>query len=100
MQLCFIPRDEDFCHSSFYRLKCLFQRLKGDVESQDAKYERLQKELGETLTASGMKDENEIANLKKAKTELESKVLDQEEELDDQAGQIQQLEQVNELRRW
>lgn len=32
--------------------------------------------------------------LKKAKHELESKIKDQEEELDDQAGQIQQLEQV------
>ena len=33
-------------------------------------------------------------SLKKAKHELESKIKDQEEELDDQAGQIQQLEQV------
>lgn len=32
--------------------------------------------------------------LKRSKHELEMKVQDQEEELDDQAGQIQQLEQV------
>ena len=36
----------------------------------------------------------QLSSLKRQKTELESKVLDQEEELDDQAGQIQQLEQV------
>lgn len=70
------------------------QRLKGDVESGDAKLERLQKELGETLTSAGHKDEHEIAALKRSKAELEAKVIDQEEELDDQAGQIQQLEQV------
>ena len=32
--------------------------------------------------------------LKRARNELESKVRDQEEELDEQAGTIQQLEQV------
>lgn len=72
----------------------MLQRLKGDVESQDAKYERLQKELGDTLTSAGHKDDHDHAVLKKAKAELEAKVIDQEEELDDQAGQIQQLEQV------
>mgnify|MGYP000290691939 CR=1 FL=1 len=70
------------------------QRLRGDVESGDTKLERLQKELGETLTSTGHKDEHELSALKRAKADLESKVIDQEEELDDQAGQIQQLEQT------
>ena len=36
--------------------------------------------------------------LRQAKNELERKVQDQEEELDEQAGTIQQLEQVGILR--
>jgi hypothetical protein len=32
--------------------------------------------------------------MKRMKSELEAKILDQEEELDEQAGTIQQLEQV------
>ena len=64
------------------------------MESSESKYDRVQKELGDTLTSTGVKDEHEIAALKRAKADLEAKVIDQEEELDDQAGQIQQLEQV------
>lgn len=37
----------------------------------------------------------QVVALKKAIRELEQKVQDQEEELDDQAGQIQMLEQVD-----
>ena len=36
----------------------------------------------------------QVVALKKAVRELEQKVQDQEEELDDQAGQIQMLDQV------
>lgn len=68
--------------------------MKADLESQEGKYQRLQTELGDTLTSAGVKDDHEIAALKRAKAELEAKTIDQEEELDDQAGQIQQLEQV------
>ena len=42
----------------------------------------------------GSKEVMEVANIKKKKRELEAKIQDQEEELDDQAGQIQMLEQV------
>jgi len=37
----------------------------------------------------------QVVALKKAIRELEQKVQDQEEELDDQAGKIQMLEQVS-----
>ena len=36
----------------------------------------------------------QVMKLRQAKNELERKVQDQEEELDEQAGTIQQLEQV------
>jgi len=37
----------------------------------------------------------QVMKLRQAKNELERKVQDQEEELDEQAGTIQQLEQVS-----
>ena len=37
---------------------------------------------------------SQVMKLRQAKNELERKVQDQEEELDEQAGTIQQLEQV------
>lgn len=47
----------------------------------------------EELTFGG-KTEEEVAQLKKAKHELEKRAKDQEEELDDLAGQVQLLEQA------
>ena len=40
----------------------------------------------------------QVVSLKRGKHELELKLREQEEELDDQAGQIQQLEQVGRQR--
>ena len=41
-------------------------------------------------------DLGQAVSLKKSKHDLEAKIQEQEDELDDQAGQIQQLEQVRE----
>ena len=46
------------------------------------------------ISSAGNKDDKEVISLKRLKTELESKLQEQEEELDEQAGVIQQLEQV------
>ena len=46
--------------SEKFSLEKEVQRLKGDAESNVQKYERLQKELGDTLAHSGMKDDHEV----------------------------------------
>ena len=74
-------------------IKCLFQNVKLDYELQTEKVQRLEKELHE-ISSAGNKDDKEVISLKRLKTELESKLQEQEEELDEQAGVIQQLEQV------
>ena len=66
-----------------------------DYELQAEKVGRLDRELNDLTSSS--KDDNAVMSLKRLKTELEAKIADQEEELDDQAGSIQQLEQVWEL---
>lgn len=46
------------------------------------------------LSSQESKDEASLAKVKKQLRDLEAKVKDQEEELDEQAGSIQMLEQV------
>lgn len=71
------------------------QRLKGDLESITEKADRLDREMIDVTLAGSMSGGNEVMSLKKAKNDLDAKCKDQEEELDEQAGQIQQLEQVD-----
>ncbi|XP_024939770.1 unconventional myosin-XVIIIa isoform X5 [Cephus cinctus] len=63
-----------------------------EIELKEERLHTLTQEL-EELTFGG-KTEEEVAQLKKAKHELEKKTKDQEEELDDLAGQVQLLEQA------
>ena len=55
-----LQRERDELMSEKFSLEKDIQRLKGDVESHTEKYERLQKELGDTLTHSGAKDDHEV----------------------------------------
>lgn len=55
--------------------------------------DRVNEELKEVVS-HGNKGENQLNQLKKSKKDLEAKMDELNEELDDQAGQIQQLEQV------
>ena len=73
------------------------QEVKMDYDLQREKLERLERELTEISTSSGSKEDKDTAALKRVKQEYEVKLQEQEEELDDQAGTIQQLEQVG---RW
>lgn len=57
------------------------------------KLEQLEAEL-QDLNSQESKDEASLAKVKKQLRDLEAKVKDQEEELDEQAGTIQMLEQV------
>ncbi|XP_034938214.1 unconventional myosin-XVIIIa [Chelonus insularis] len=63
-----------------------------EIELQEERLNTLSNEL-EELTYGG-KTEEEVMQLKKAKHELEKRCKDQEEELDDLAGQVQLLEQA------
>ena len=60
--------------------------MKLDVEYKEDKITSLGKEMVE-LEARGAA-EDEVARLKKQKPDLESRLRDQEEELDDLAGQV------------
>ena len=62
-----------------------------DMELKDQKISSLTRDLEITQTAGGG-SEDEFRNLKKLKLDYEMKLKDQEEELDDMAGQIQLLE--------
>lgn len=64
-----------------------------EVCSVNLKLERLEAEL-QDLNSQESKDEASLARVKKQLRELEARVKDQEEELDEQAGTIQMLEQV------
>lgn len=57
------------------------------------KVEQLDAEL-QDLSSQESKDEASLSKTKKTLRDLEAKVKDQEEELDEQAGTIQMLEQV------
>lgn len=57
------------------------------------KVQQLEAEL-QDLSSQESKDGASLAKLKKQLHDLEAKVKDQEEELDEQAGTIQMLEQV------
>ncbi|CDQ99797.1 unnamed protein product, partial [Oncorhynchus mykiss] len=60
---------------------------------QNVKLEQLEAELLD-LSSQETKDEASLSKVKKTMRDLEAKVKDQEEELDEQAGTIQMLEQA------
>lgn len=76
-------------------LPCLFRLQDKDTElcSANVKVQQLEAEI-QDLSSQESKDEASLAKVKKQLRDLEAKVKDQEEELDEQAGTIQMLEQV------
>lgn len=73
----------------------LFRVQDKDIElcGVNMKVQQLEAEL-QDLSSQESKDEASLAKVKKQLRDLEAKVKDQEEELDEQAGTIQMLEQV------
>ena len=67
--------------------------MKLDLDFKDEKIGALNKEL-EELQVGGGASEEEVSSLKRQKHDLEMRLKDQEEELDDLAGQVQMLEQA------
>ncbi|XP_033101042.1 unconventional myosin-XVIIIa-like [Anneissia japonica] len=88
-----LQRERDILQSESYHLKQELEDMKSEVSIKESLMDNLQSELNDASKFGG-KDEKEVMALKKAKRELEAKVQDQEEELDDQAGEIQQLSQA------
>ncbi|KAI5725569.1 hypothetical protein M8J77_017232 [Diaphorina citri] len=85
-------RDKELALGDKYTMEQTLSSLKLELELKDQKLSSLAQEL-EELTFSGNTEE-EVANLKKKKHALEAKLGDQEEELDELAGQVQMLEQA------
>ena len=75
---------------SFHHL----QNTKMDLEISEDKVKRLEREVAELSDSSVTQEGKDSMQLKRMRVELESKLQEQEEELDEQAGTIQQLEQV------
>lgn len=89
-----LQREKDELVSQNFTLEQDISRLKADLESVTEKCDRLNKEFMDVTFSGAKTGGNEVMALKKAKNDLEAKIKDQEEELDEQAGQIQQLEQT------
>uniref|UniRef100_A0A0K2UGM7 Unconventional myosin-XVIIIa n=1 Tax=Lepeophtheirus salmonis TaxID=72036 RepID=A0A0K2UGM7_LEPSM len=86
-----LQREIDNIKNVKYSLEDQVHALKLDLEFKDEKINALNKELEELHNGGAV--EEEIASLKKHKAELDARLMDQEEELDDLAGQVQMLEQ-------
>lgn len=71
----------------------LLQEKDMDIAGFTQKVVSLEAEL-QDISSQESKDEASLAKVKKQLRDLEAKVKDQEEELDEQAGTIQMLEQV------
>uniref|UniRef100_A0A8C7U4G2 Myosin XVIIIAb n=1 Tax=Oncorhynchus mykiss TaxID=8022 RepID=A0A8C7U4G2_ONCMY len=88
-----LSREKDMLTGEMFSLR---QQLEGkDLEmcAQNVKLEQLEAELLD-LSSQETKDEASLSKVKKTMRDLEAKVKDQEEELDEQAGTIQMLEQA------
>ncbi|NXT88962.1 MY18A protein, partial [Anhinga rufa] len=70
-----------------------WQDKDSDITGLTQKVEALEAEL-QDISSQESKDEASLAKVKKQLRDLEAKVKDQEEELDEQAGTIQMLEQA------
>ncbi|CAM9777240.1 unnamed protein product [Lampetra fluviatilis] len=88
-----VLRDKDTVATDAHGLRTQLQDSELQVASLQQKVESLEAEL-ETVSSQESKDEASVARLRKTVRELEGKTKEQEEELDEQAGTIQILEQA------
>lgn len=87
-----ISREKELIIAEKYSLEQNLSAVRLELELKEEKVASLAQELDE-LTFGG-KTEEEVAHLKKTKHEMDKKLKEQEEELDDLAGQVQLLEQA------
>ncbi|XP_030648247.1 unconventional myosin-XVIIIa [Chanos chanos] len=88
-----LGRERDMLTGELFTLRQQLQDKDMDLCSANLKVEQLEAEL-QDLSSQESKDEASLAKVKKQLRDLEAKVKDQEEELDEQAGTIQMLEQA------
>ncbi|XP_067864343.1 unconventional myosin-XVIIIa isoform X1 [Heptranchias perlo] len=88
-----LSRERDGFIAEIFSLKQQLDDKDSEIITVTQKVERLDAEL-QDLSSQESKDEASLAKVKKQSRELEAKVKDQEEELDEQAGTIQMLEQA------
>merc|ERR1719462_907476 len=84
-------KEADLLKQDKLRLEDQVNRLTMDLEFRDDRINSLNRDLEDCGNGEGATEE-EVRRLKREKMELELKVKDQEEELDDLAGQVQMLE--------
>uniref|UniRef100_T1J6E8 Myosin motor domain-containing protein n=1 Tax=Strigamia maritima TaxID=126957 RepID=T1J6E8_STRMM len=82
-----LTREKELIQNQKYTMEQELQNLQAEIEMKDEKVAALSKELDD-MTFDNKGEEERL------KHELEMKVRDHEEELDDQAGQIHMLEQA------
>ncbi|XP_070496062.1 unconventional myosin-XVIIIa isoform X2 [Chironomus tepperi] len=87
-----LSREKDVLIAEKFQLEQKLEDTRLELELKEEKVSALNREL-EELTFGGNTEE-EIAQLKRSKLEFEKRCKEQEEELDEMAGQIQLLEQA------
>ncbi|XP_071213730.1 unconventional myosin-XVIIIa-like isoform X3 [Salvelinus alpinus] len=88
-----LSREKDMLTGEVFTLRQQLQDKDLEMCAQNVKLEQLEAELLD-LSSQETKDEASLSKVKKTMRDLEAKVKDQEEELDEQAGTIQMLEQA------
>ncbi|KAM6970335.1 unconventional myosin-XVIIIa isoform 2-T2 [Aplochiton taeniatus] len=88
-----LARERDMMTGEIFSLRQQLQDKDMELCAINLKVEQLEAEL-QDLSSQESKDEASLAKVKKQLRELEAKSKDQEEELDEQAGSIQMLEQA------
>ncbi|XP_027622919.1 unconventional myosin-XVIIIa isoform X6 [Tupaia chinensis] len=88
-----LQREKDMLLAEAFSLKQQLEEKDMDIAGFTQKVVSLEAEL-QDISSQESKDEASLAKVKKQLRDLEAKVKDQEEELDEQAGNIQMLEQA------
>uniref|UniRef100_A0A4W4HLT3 Myosin XVIIIAb n=1 Tax=Electrophorus electricus TaxID=8005 RepID=A0A4W4HLT3_ELEEL len=88
-----LSREKDMLTGEAFSLRQQLEDKDLEMCALNLKLEQMEAEL-QDLNSQESKDEASLAKVKKQLRDLEAKVKDQEEELDEQAGTIQMLEQA------
>uniref|UniRef100_A0A8C2MNV7 Unconventional myosin-XVIIIa n=1 Tax=Cricetulus griseus TaxID=10029 RepID=A0A8C2MNV7_CRIGR len=91
-----LQREKDMLLAEAFGLKQQLEEKDMDIAGFTQKVVSLEAEL-QDISSQESKDEASLAKVKKQLRDLEAKVKDQEEELDEQAGSIQMLEQLKQM---
>ncbi|XP_018570763.1 unconventional myosin-XVIIIa isoform X3 [Anoplophora glabripennis] len=87
-----LAREKEVCVAEKYTIESALADIRLELELKEERLSSLQREFDE-ITCGG-KTEEEVTILRKQKIDCERRLQDQEEELDELAGQVQLLEQA------